>query len=175
MKKKFFIIIILVIVVLIALLWRLNFILGQEYLKWGPVISSSINESKKRCVFIKEYIPLTNPYMINDTLQIMVKEAWIEYQWYYGDKVNETWIPPESKYQLRINSNEHDLGKYTGIDWTIGINDDKYLRKCGLASLRGDFKNMPGDTIEYIVAKGALQNNMDTIGKVLGKFVLIKK
>jgi len=175
MKKRIFIMICIFIVVLIASLCILNSTLSKEFLKWGPVISSSIDESERRCVFIKEYISPSNPCKINDTLEIMVKEAWIEYQWYYGDNVNETWVPQNSRYQLRINSIKQDVGKYTGIDWSIGISGDKYLRSCGSTSLRGDFRNMPGDTIEYIVVKGGLQNNMDTTGKVLGKFVLLEK
>ena len=45
--------------------------------------SECIDESLKRKVFIAEYTTLPNPYIINDSLNITVREAWLEKRWAY--------------------------------------------------------------------------------------------
>ena len=175
MEKRFYILLSVFIGVLIAIFLGINYALERAYLHFGPVISGTIEESKGRGVFIKEYTVPSNPCKINDTLQITVKEAWVEYEWYFGDNENETNVLADPGYQIRVNSTKQDIGKYNSIDWSIGIRGDKYLVPCSRSSLEGRLENLPGDTIEYIVVKGCIVNNMDTTGKVLGKFVLIKK
>jgi len=172
--KKIFIIFISIIVTLVIGFFVLNTIIGRMELVGSSGISSNIIESKKRGVFIKEYTSSPNPYKINDTLQVTIKEAWLEYRWYYCDNLDEAGIYPGFQYHLCIRSTKQDICKYKPFDISIGISGDKYMRISSSSSLVGDFKSMPGDTIEYIVAKGRLQNNMDTIGIVLGKLVLIK-
>jgi hypothetical protein len=136
-------------------------------------ISQDMKDSKKRGVFIAEYKVYPNPYKINDTLQITVKEAWLEKRWMHGKNEEETLLFQPENYQLCINTVEEDV-KNMYFDWTIGINGDKYIRSSNESSLVGDFENMPGDTIEYKVQKG---NNLSDNGKkiIIGKLVLIKK
>jgi len=120
-------------------------------------VSQDIKESKKRKVFIAEYTTMPNPYKINDTLQITVKEAWLE-----------------KKYQVCINSEKKDITGIFSYDWMIGTYVEKTMRPSSFSSLMGDFKKLPGDTIEYTVQKGDnLSDNGDKI--IIGKFVLIKK
>ena len=88
-------------------------------------VSKDIKDSKKRNVFISEYIVNPNPYKINDTLQITVKEAWLEKQWIYGKKEIETLLFESENYQLCINTIEEDI-KGICSKWTIGLNGDKY-------------------------------------------------
>lgn len=135
-------------------------------------ISDDIEESKKRHVFLAEYMPLSNPMKINDTLQITVKEAWLECQWFYDKKKYGANIIKD-RYQLCINTNENDL-KGVCFNWTIGINFDKNIRSSSKNSLVGDFKIIPSDTLEYMVQKG--RNLSEQSSKViLGKITLVKK
>jgi hypothetical protein len=113
-------------------------------------VSNDIDDSKKRGVFISEYVVNPNPYKINDSLQITVKEAWLERRWRYGKNEDETLTFPPENYQLCINTVEEDI-KNAASKWTIGLNGDKYIRTSGRNSLMGDFQNMPGDTIKYEV------------------------
>lgn len=135
-------------------------------------VSGNIDESKNRGVFVQEYMSSSTPYKINDTLQVTVKEAWIERQWAHSQDPNQT-ISVDG-YQLCIKSVEADL---QGIDfkWTIGINGDKYIRRSGKSALISDFVELPsGDTVVYQVQKGS--NLSDESSKeIVGKFELVKK
>lgn len=140
-----------------------------------PGISEDIEDSKKRGVYICEYIVKPNPYYINDSLHITVKEAWLERHWAHGKTKDITLLYPEPSYQLCINmeESEKDL-KGIGFDWYIGIDFEKNMRTCGDNSLVSDFKTVPGDTIEYKVQKGEeLSDNYEKI--IIGEFVLFKK
>lgn len=134
--------------------------------------SENITESKKRGVFICEYKTLTNPYQINDTLQIYIKEAWLEEQWAYPQNTNNT--IKTGGFQLCINSNKESL-KGIDIDWTIGVNSELYFRESSASSLISDLVVISkNDTIVYLVQAG---DNLSDTGekKIIGKFVLIKK
>ncbi len=136
-------------------------------------VSYNIRESKERGVFISEYKVSQNPYFINDTLKILVKEAWLEKHWAYGENKDQTVLYPTENYQLCINTIEDNI-KYVDLDWTVGITVDLCMRGSGYNSLIGDFKKMPADTIEYKVQQGDdLSDNGEKI--IIGKFVLIKK
>lgn len=135
-------------------------------------VSGDIATSKKRGVFVQEYTVQSNPYKINDTLQITVKEAWIEHKWAYSQKSDK--IIVLDGYQLCIKSLQPDL---KGIDskWTIGVNGDKYIRASGKSSLISDFIDLPqGNTISFQVQKGI---NLSDEGskEIIGSFELLKK
>jgi hypothetical protein len=132
----------------------------------------SIESSKSRGVFVQEYSVNPNPYKINDTLKITVKEAWIEKKWVYSRDPNE--IIMKDGFQLCVKSSENDL---EGIDftWTIGISGDKYVRASGKSSLISDFNEIPiEDTIEFEVQQGS---NLSEIGskRIIGTLKLFKK
>ena len=146
--------------------------IGTDKFSSGRGISDNIKESKKHNVFLAQYVALSNPIKINDTLQITVKEAWLECQWFYAKNKNGARIIKD-RYQLCINTNERDL-KGVCFDWTIGIDFDKNLRSSSKNSLVGDFKIIPSDTLEYIVQKGSnLSEQQPKI--ILGKITLVKK
>jgi hypothetical protein len=135
--------------------------------------SANISESKKRGVFIKEYTTYPNPYKINDTLKLNVKEAWLEKKWASGRTYDKTKLYGIESYQLSINTTEEEI-KGCAITWTIGIDFDKNLRPSSTNSLIGDFKTITPDTINFKVQKG--DNLSDSEQKViLGDFVLIKR
>lgn len=132
--------------------------------------SENIRESKEKGVFVCEYKTIENPVIINDTLKIYVKEAWIEKQWQYAKKKGE--IVSYDEYQIRINSKEEDL-KGIDFDWTIGVESDLYLRASGKNSLIGDFKHMPNNMLVYPVQKG--EAFIGNIPVIIGEFTLVKK
>ncbi|HET6227970.1 MAG TPA: hypothetical protein VFF27_16925 [Bacteroidia bacterium] len=87
-------------------------------------ISMNINESKRRHAFIAKYEVSPNPYKINDSIRITVKEAWLEKHWAYGKNENETIFYPKEKYQLCINTMEKifNLWMRIGQSELMGIN-----------------------------------------------------
>jgi hypothetical protein len=139
----------------------------------GQGACGSIAVSKERQVFIEEYFVSPNPYIINDSLRILVKEAWIENWWAYsGDELHPIIIP--GYYQLCIKTEEADISNID-FTWRIGLDADFYLRSSGKSSLIGDFKQIPtGDSLVYPVEKG---NNFMDSGEhqIIGKFVLYRK
>jgi hypothetical protein len=116
-------------------------------------ISQDITESKRRGVFKTEYTVYPNPYKINDSLQITVKQAWLESHWNYGEYNDETKVYPDGEYQLAVNTVEKDI-ENVDIYWTIGIDREKYMRTSNNQSLISDLKTMPSDTIEFKVQTG---------------------
>jgi hypothetical protein len=141
-----------------------------------PGVSDDINDSKKRDVFIKEYRTIKNPYVINDTLQLYVKEAWLEKKWFNGNKREQTIIINDNdSYQLCINSTKESLSKYNAIDWIIGLDFHNSLRLSSNSSLISDFKYFPKDTIQLIVYKGDNLDDLDSSKTILAKFILIAK
>jgi hypothetical protein len=141
--------------------------------KGRPGVSDDIEDSKNRGVFIAEYKTLTNPYKINDTLQLTINEAWIETKWIHTSDPKGASSLGDS-YQLCINTIKHDLKNLT-ITWYIGISAERYLRLSSNNSLMGDLKTLEkADTLIYPVQNGAnLSNN--SYKDIIGKLVLIKK
>mgnify|MGYP003449199467 FL=1 len=151
----------------------LSFFSGCETPAGHSGVSRDITDSKRRGVFISEYFVNPNPYKINDTLKITIKEAWLEKQWTYGKHEDQTLLFQPENYQLCINTTEEDI-KTMNSNWTIGLNGDKYMRMSSLNSLLGDFQTIPGDTIEYKVQQGMeLSDNYKK--NIIGKLILVKK
>ncbi len=135
--------------------------------------SSDISEAKKRGVFIGEYTVSPNPYMLNDSLQLTIKQAWVEQHWGYG--ANNSTIA-SAGYQLCINTTEADETAIETADAHFGISADLYLRERSNASYLGDTDTFPGDSIAYLVQKGNHFMDDSTQKKVIiGKLILIKK
>ncbi len=137
-----------------------------------PGVSDDIKDAKERGVFVKEYTVHPNPYRVNDTLEITVKEAWLEKQWIQTNRKHGTKIE-NSGYQLAINTNEKDINN-ENLTWLIGSYHDKYLRTSSCCSLIGDFDYIPGDTIDYIVQNGEFPFDNIEIPNI-GRFILVKK
>jgi len=138
-----------------------------------PGVSDYIKDSKERGVFIQEYTVYPNPYKINDSMQITVKEAWVERQWIHTSKPKGAKIR-EKGYQLAINTTEEDLEGVT-LDWVIGIYSDKYVHPSSANSLVGDLDTIPGDTICYLVQNEMSKWRLNKQPNVVGRFVLVKK
>ena len=132
--------------------------------------SHSIKDAIDRGVYVKEYTVSPNPYKINDSLQITVKEAWLEHQWRHTNIEEGTSIEPGG-YQLCVISTEKDLKGMMGSKWSIGITEKKYLHLTSRFSLGGDFKKIPEDTLDFLVKKGSFSIDTTNI-QIFGHFIL---
>ncbi len=140
-------------------------------LKGHTAASQTENESKDRGVFLCEYIPLSNPYKINDTIVLHIKNVWIEKHWRYGSRWNDTYT--YDGYQLIIETEEKDLIGYDW-NWYIGVNTNAYIRECGKKCLISDFEKIPDDTLKWQVQNK--RNLIDSRPKIIiGEFILRKK
>ena len=131
-------------------------------------VSNNINESKKRNVFIEELFAPSNPYIINDTLKINIRTAWLEKKWAYDTNPNETIL--SENYQLIIESDKSVKGiKRT---WQIGNSLVESFRSCGNKSIMTDIKDLP--TSDSLIWNITLGRRYDS-SKKIGKFILIVK
>lgn len=137
-----------------------------------PGVSNDIAESKKRGVFICEYQADHNPLRINDSIEFIVKIAWLERQWKYPENLEKT--SPMEGYQLVIET-ENKIPNGFGRTWAIGLSSKKYIRKCGTNCLIGDFQTLPiSNKISWSVkGDGKVKSDENTI--ILGEFELYKK
>ncbi|MBL7994992.1 hypothetical protein JNM05_06425 [bacterium] len=140
-------------------------------LKDHPGVSENISESKRRGVYISEYYTDNNPYIINDSLRLHIKSAWIEKSWAYPENNYDTRILPG--YQLIIDVEEQDLIGY-GRTWMIGIDGNKYFRSCRNNCLMSDCELILQGKTTWYVQQG---RRLDTLSSktIIGEFSLIKK
>lgn len=142
--------------------------------------SASIRDSKKKGAFIKEYTVPENPYRINDSLSILIDEAWLEYEWtipkYGWQKVEIT-----SNYKLCLSIDEMYISHYLNY-WRIGYE----VTNCFTIRRKGDKPDkqvlalwyddkMPEDIETFNVLKGVLDKGISN-DTILGHFELrVKK
>jgi hypothetical protein len=153
LRKRIFLLLVIV-AALIGLLKIIALSLGLPLS--GRYDSPSIKVSKENTAFVEEYIPISNPLKINDTLKIRVKEAWIEQECYFDGK-NDRVIVTGPGYKLLVTL-EDDLPNsvvFKGFSGENGI------------PIVGHYPAPPRDTIDCNI------ENYDHV--VLGKFVLIRK
>lgn len=136
-------------------------------------ISLDIEDSKRKKVFI-EQLAVNKTIYINDTLDLYIKEAWIEKMWTHKcqEKIEERESFRGYKYQLCINSNK-DLKKYD-VEWQIGYDFINSFRQCSKTSLVMDLKESNLDNYCIPVYKGYLQKD-STKNIKIGEFCLKSK
>ncbi len=134
--------------------------------------SSEIEDSKKKGVFIQEYT-CENPNIINDTLQILIDNAWLEREWYYGSNQSEI-IVSDSSYQLIVQLTDASSFNSYSYSWLIGVEGNRYFRRCGRNCLITDFKNLPNDVESWPIQNGSYLNN-ENDKVIIGNFFLVKK
>jgi hypothetical protein len=134
-------------------------------------MSQDIQESKKRKVFVCEYIVPENPFRINDSLQINLKRAWLEKHWGYPENISSTLIG--DGYQLILEVSPNDVVNHSK-KWLIGVDFKKNFRSCGDDCIMTDFDYLPSDTIDWDVQKGFYLNK-ESEHIIIGKFQMIKK
>ena len=116
-------------------------------------VSASINDAKKKCVFIKEYTAYPNPYKINDTIERTIHEAWLEHNWRYAK--DEKNVDTQGGFMLCINTDTNIVNNLSVENLSLGVSQDCYLRPSSDNSLVGDIDQMPGDTLIYPIIKGS--------------------
>ncbi len=130
-------------------------------------VSSSVEASIENELFVADYEVVRNPYVINDSLSLDIKRAWLEKQWKYGE--NSSIIIIKNKYQLIVETNEGLTEEYS-FDWTIGIDAKKYFRSASDNDLICDFDDLPEEKIKIIVQKGrklkGTIDSKDIIGEI---------
>lgn len=166
-KQKTYTLIIIISLIMTGLYIGLQ---SCQALKGQRGASKDIKESRKRQLFVCEYSVAENPVKINDSLKIAIKEAWLEKHWRYGKNIYKS--TSYDGYQLMINSTEKDLAGVC-FEWSIGVDFDMYLRSCSKDGLMGDFKELPSDTLVYLIQKG--QTKLSGTPEIIGKLILIKK
>lgn len=140
----------------------------------GLGVSQSIEDSKKRMVFVQKYKALQNPIRINDTLEIHIHAAWLEHSWRYsGYASKEAAIEKDSSYQLIVIADNNDLKGYNE-NWLISSNPDSTFHSGYDASIHTSLTDFPStDTISWKVQSGNILGPANP-KIIIGKFSLVK-
>jgi hypothetical protein len=140
--------------------------------------SDNIADSKKRGVFICQYIPPRNPYKVNDSITINVKEAWLEHDFIYDGFFSEKAIKLNEGYRLVINTDEKSIKGFENSNWSIGNSYTKVFTSISNSETSGlhtDFNEpLDKDTITWEVQQGS-ELHEERPKKIIGKFELIRK
>jgi hypothetical protein len=138
----------------------------------GLGASLNIKEAKKRGVFVRQYLPIENPYKINDSLTINVKSAWLEHLWRYAGSNSESADIEKDGYQLIIVADEHSLNGFNN-KWLIGVTSDSTFYGGFQNAIITSFKELPkADTLRWQVESG--NQLAKSIPKtIIGKFSLV--
>jgi len=138
-------------------------------LKGHRGVCEDILESKKRAVFICELYSFSNPYRINDTLELNIKSAWIEKAWHYGSQNTETLLA--ETFQLIIQTDEPSIVGFPS-SWQIGNSFTNSFRLGGNESLMIDLDSLPsGNKFKWDITLG---RDYDS-SKIIGKFELFPR
>jgi len=137
-----------------------------------PGVSDDIKDSRRRGVYICEYIADPNPIKVNDTLVFDVKMAWLERRWKYLENYDDT--SPMDGYQLVILT-ENAIHKGFDKTWTIGIDFKRHIRPCGDKCLMTEFENLPISNKEIWKLQAGRRLNPEAEKIILGDFTLYKK
>ncbi|ARN78769.1 hypothetical protein BST97_12620 [Nonlabens spongiae] len=143
----------------------------------GRGISININDSKKRGVFITEY-EIKQKLILGDSIRISPSEVWLEKVWRYDPEDPSNSISKNNNtYQVVLTAEKETPFSVSGLSfkYTIGVNSNQYLRKCGETCLIGDLAEKPGDTLLYKLKKGAYPNGDYKKEDIFAELMLIKK
>ena len=117
MKISKKIIVATVLVGLVSVIYLLPSGFFNPFMDGNEGVSKSIYESKLRGVFVAEYYSPQEVQVINDSIKVHVKEAWLEQSWYY--KLFALARPHKEWYQLCMVVSDSDIHGYAR-GWTIG-------------------------------------------------------
>lgn len=138
----------------------------------GPFSSSSIEESKKRDVFIWEYEP-TN-VIIYDSIEFEIKEAFAEKMYYYYSPSDIRYKVSDDDTQIVIKLKDKlsQLGHFElwTVDGFYGMSDN------GITKMYDG--TIPEDTLMVKIKKVAVNKNGlagEEDGRVIGSFQLRRK
>jgi hypothetical protein len=132
--------------------------------------SENIAESKRINAFICEYKVDSNSNKINDTLNIVIKEIWLEKMWHFTGPYSLPKIV-DNHYQLCILTTAKSLKGFRD-SWTIGNDNFSELGDYSDNILGIEMDSIP-NRLEYNVYQGSFV--YDNIGRKIGRFILKKK
>jgi len=133
-------------------------------------VCDSIYESKTENIFVQEYTMISNP-IINDSIRLSVKEAWVENYWQYHNRTEVLSIP--GSYQLVIKFDEPLFNGYDN-SWSIGNSFKQSLRSCSYDCIMMDIDSLSiVDTLTWAVVTGEILKTSKN--KKIGEFKLVKK
>jgi hypothetical protein len=143
--------------------------------KGGGGVSLSIKEAKERNVFVSEYIPPKNPFYINDSIVLNVKQAWLEHAWTFGGRCNEkTQVDNDETYQLIIISDAKSLKGHL-TNWRIGNTLNTAFFGTFENAIMVRFNAIPKtDTLKWQVHPGHQLDNI-SMGPIIGEFLLVRR
>jgi hypothetical protein len=130
---------------------------------------SNMQKSKDEGVFVRQYVPLQNPYRINDTLTLHIKEAWLERCWDYVNGLVK--IDSAFGYQLFVEVEEQDLKSFCR-SWVIGISDGSNSRVAAKNLMMTDFGQLPDSGIFGWDVQHGMEFRKDVPKKIIGQFAL---
>lgn len=133
-------------------------------------VSGSIAESKERKVFICEYMTSPNPYIINDSLHIFVKSAWLEKRWKQTKNFGTYDI---DGYQLIIKAHADDLKNYDRY-WSIGTDQERYIRTAGGGYMISNFDSLPTTVKEVWKVQEGIAFHPSIEKKIIGEFAIYR-
>jgi hypothetical protein len=138
----------------------------------GPFSSSSIEDSKKKGVFLWEYYPVNTK--IYDTIDFSIKEVFAEKQYGYNSYKDLSYKISEEKVQIKIIA-QKKLSELKYFEWWVVENFD-WDGGCGLVrSYKQGF--CAPDTLVVKILKVAIGANGlagEEDKKEIGQFTLVK-
>jgi len=138
----------------------------------GLGASLNINDSKKRGVFVYQYLPVKNPYKLNDSLLINVKSAWLEHLWRYAGSNSKKADIEKDGYQLIVIADEQSLKGFND-KWLIGITSDSTFYGGFRNAIITSLKELPkSDTLKWKVQNGN-QLAKSVHKDIIGSFSLV--
>lgn len=135
-----------------------------------PGISETIEESKRKGVFICKYESDNDSIFANDSLKILIDVAWLERKWAYSGSINE--IIMISGYQLIIRT-VNEIDDDYAFTWTIGLSFDRNFRTCNSNCLVTDFDVLPKEVEKWEIQQGR-DLYTGSSHRIIGRLDLIK-
>jgi hypothetical protein len=141
------------LILLFSLFVMLNLSSCLNPLSGNLGICETIEDAKRRGVFVKPYQVPENPYIINDSIVLNVNEAWLEKQWRYGKKVKDA--SPINGFQMVVTVKGNGFEEYA-TEWYIGVDHSLNFYPGLRKSIICEFNELPNDTIVVPVQRGRL-------------------
>jgi hypothetical protein len=138
----------------------------------GPFSSPSIEESKKRGVFLWEYNPIS--VVISDSLSFNIKEVFVERTYGHRSYSDASFVIKEGESQIVINVDKNLFKLNCLVSWKIEefkmVGANRFKRKY-------DTISPPNTVLVKIIKREERINVKDQDGNdiVLGSFVLKRK
>ncbi len=137
----------------------------------SPEISTSIKDSKQNGLFKYKYYFPKKEIRINDTINFIIEDAWLEKTWYYDlEKCHNKLIVPNN-YQLVIKIKDFGINSFYNEIWDLRLLKSKQYvdaEENGIGIRNMDIEN---DTIELIVSTYKIPFHERTFNNIEGKAI----